>query len=254
MIHLIASDLDGTLLNRNGTLPKDIFSLIHRLKNELNIHFCAASGRQYGNLRRLFAPVADEICYICENGSYVVAENQQKATYIPDDLVPSPVADILDSGMQLLLSTPDSSLLLETAQRSFTDDIIYRLKNTSTIIPDHSLYNYRYIKISGFHTDGINNLAQPLIEKWSPFMHADIAGKNWLDFTCCNKADGILTLSELLDIPTTQMAAFGDQFNDLAMLHTVGHPYLMESAPDELKKYAFLPCKNVIESIMNDLL
>ena len=71
MIKLIASDLDGTLLqNGSQVLPDGICDQIRRLK-EKGILFAAASGRQYANLRRLFAPVQDDIAYICENGCLV---------------------------------------------------------------------------------------------------------------------------------------------------------------------------------------
>ena len=69
MIKLIASDLDGTLLlNGAQSLREETCRLIHRLYTEKGIRFVSASGRQYDNQRRLFAPVADEIAYICENG------------------------------------------------------------------------------------------------------------------------------------------------------------------------------------------
>lgn len=248
MIRLIASDLDGTLLQKDGTLPADTFSVIRMLK-EKNIQFCAASGRQYANLRRLFAPVADDMCFIAENGSHVVTKDTKISNYIPSSVADGIVRDILDSGMQLLLSTPESSMLLQSADRSFTDDIIYRLRNTAAIITDHSLYLDQVNKISGFHKDGIVSFAKTLIPRWSPFLHADIAGKNWIDFTCTSKADGIRILSEKLHISTADMAAFGDQFNDFAMLKAVGYPYLMENAPDELKHHSFTPCKNVIETL-----
>ena len=69
MIKLIASDLDGTLLlNGAQKLPEDIFPLIRRLK-EMGILFAAASGRQYNNMKRLFAPVVSDMAFICENGA-----------------------------------------------------------------------------------------------------------------------------------------------------------------------------------------
>lgn len=72
MIKLIASDLDGTLLlNKAQSLPEEIFPLIRQLK-ELGIMFVAASGRQYPNMMKLFAPVASEISYISENGALAV--------------------------------------------------------------------------------------------------------------------------------------------------------------------------------------
>ena len=72
MIRLIACDIDGTLL-QNGASAIDpiIFEEIARLRAK-NILFCPASGRQYGSLRRLFAPVANELVYLCENGGVLM--------------------------------------------------------------------------------------------------------------------------------------------------------------------------------------
>lgn len=247
-IRFIASDLDGTLLQKDGTLPDGTFDMISTLK-EKGICFCAASGRQYANLKRLFAPVADDICYICENGAYVVAGSHSAARTIPQEIAMPLIRDILDTGMEVLLSIPQSSVMLSSASRFFTDDIFYRLRNTCTIVSEYGLYSNEYIKISGFHPDGVASLAPPLQKKWNDVIHADIAGEKWLDFTLTNKGDGILSLSEMLNIPTENMAAFGDQFNDLAMLCTVGHPYLMANAPKELQAYPFKICDNVLKSV-----
>ena len=45
MIKLIASDLDGTLLDNEGKLPEGIFQAIEKLAAQ-GILFCPASGRQ----------------------------------------------------------------------------------------------------------------------------------------------------------------------------------------------------------------
>ena len=68
---LVASDLDGTLLPEGQTeLPCAVFDEIRRL-HDCGVLFCAASGRPLDALRRLFAPVADEIAYMSENAAYV---------------------------------------------------------------------------------------------------------------------------------------------------------------------------------------
>ncbi len=69
MIRLIATDLDGTLLDAEGKLPDGIFDRIRAL-NARGIRFAAASGRQYGNLKRLFAPIARDMDFICETGPW----------------------------------------------------------------------------------------------------------------------------------------------------------------------------------------
>lgn len=71
MIKLVASDVDGTLVP-DGTfeINPEIYDVIKKLK-EKGITFAAASGRQYASLKKLFAPVADLILYIPDNGGFV---------------------------------------------------------------------------------------------------------------------------------------------------------------------------------------
>lgn len=50
------------------------------------------------------------------------------------------------------------------------------------------------------------------------------------------KANAISTLCSLWDIPLDHAIAFGDNYNDVEMLESVGFGVLMGNAPDELKK------------------
>ena len=71
MIRLVASDIDGTLLQGGArALSDELFGLIRVLKKR-GILFCAASGRQYRSMRALFAQSEDDIAYLCENGAIV---------------------------------------------------------------------------------------------------------------------------------------------------------------------------------------
>ena len=56
-ITTVLFDLDGTLLEPVEHLPDGMFETLEKL-HSLGIVFAAASGRQYDNLRRLFAPAA----------------------------------------------------------------------------------------------------------------------------------------------------------------------------------------------------
>ena len=67
MIKLVATDIDGTLIRESSSvLPEEIFDLIRELRKR-DIYFAAASGRQYMGLKRLFAPVADQMLFISAN-------------------------------------------------------------------------------------------------------------------------------------------------------------------------------------------
>ena len=76
MIKLIASDVDGTLIeDSTPDLYQEMAEAIRELKKK-GILFCAASGRQYPSLRNVFREVADDIAYIAENGAHICYQNK----------------------------------------------------------------------------------------------------------------------------------------------------------------------------------
>ena len=248
MIRLIATDLDGTLLTPDGKLPEEIFDLIRAFRIH-GVRFAAASGRQYGNVRRLFSEEASHMDFICENGAYVTANGRITARWFPQEMAEAIVQDILSSGMELLVSAPETCYMLASASKVYTDDIVYRLRNTVTVIEDPQSVCGACIKISGFHANGVADLAPKLQKKWDGILHCDIAGQNWLDFTLANKGDGIRALSEALQIPLEETAAFGDQFNDDSMLSLVGHPWIMQHAPEPLRHKGYAECSQVTDAL-----
>ncbi len=65
---MIATDLDGTLLRGDKSLPKG-FGELARLLLERGIIFVAASGRQYANVYNTLLPYAENFYIISDNGS-----------------------------------------------------------------------------------------------------------------------------------------------------------------------------------------
>ena len=58
MIKLIASDMDGTLLDEHSQVPPETYDLILGLR-EHGVRFAVSSGRRYDTLCEFFAPVID---------------------------------------------------------------------------------------------------------------------------------------------------------------------------------------------------
>ena len=75
-IKLVATDMDGTLLNSKHELNDSFIPVFRKLK-EQGIIFVAASGRQYYNLLKTLDEVKDEVIFAAENGSYVVYQNEE---------------------------------------------------------------------------------------------------------------------------------------------------------------------------------
>ncbi|WP_054714106.1 HAD family hydrolase [Lacticaseibacillus manihotivorans] len=82
-IKLIASDLDHTLLDEAGHLPPNFYDTI-RAVHDAGMHFVAASGRPLYTLKPMFAPVADVVSLVAENGAVVVRDGEMVyAQFIP---------------------------------------------------------------------------------------------------------------------------------------------------------------------------
>lgn len=242
MIRLIATDLDGTLLEEDGTLPEGIFETVEDLTRK-GVLFAACSGRQYGNLRRLFAPVARHMAFICENGALCFYGGEAIGTIsIADDIAREIIADIEAAGMNLLISGRHTTYMLDKNRR-YTDDIVYRLRNTVTIVDSPEDIAEPMLKISGQIDEGLDRIAPKLLQKWSGRLTATVSGREWFDITAANKGMGMRMLMERAGIQKEEAAAFGDNFNDETMLDSVGYPFLMRHANPALRKPGIRLCE-----------
>ena len=75
MIKLIASDMDGTLLDENSLLPAETLSAVAKLQ-EAGIHFAIATGRRYDTASSFFGEAADSIDFVASNGAQVVCRGK----------------------------------------------------------------------------------------------------------------------------------------------------------------------------------
>lgn len=245
MLRLIATDLDGTLLEKDGKLPEGIFEVIAELQNK-GICFAAASGRQYGNLARLFAPVADQMAFICENGAYCVVKGMDAGTIaLSSEDAKEVIDDIQKMEMNVLISGKHTCYMFDS-NRKYTDDIVYRLRNTVTIISSLKEISEPILKISGQIDCGVVDLAPEFIRKWGKRLTATVSGRDWFDFTAANKGIGMETLVNYLGVNKEEVAAFGDNFNDETMLDYVGYPFIMEHAHPALHKPGYHSCSKVL--------
>lgn len=137
MLKLIASDLDGTLL-QNGvrTLSDTVIEQIKQLK-EMGILFVAASGRQYTNLQRLFAPVCEDIAYVCENGALVVYKGKiLHKNVFERELAEEMLHSILKKDRAELVVSGERTVYLQPKTEAFREYMINFVKNDTTVLPD----------------------------------------------------------------------------------------------------------------------
>lgn len=258
MIKLIASDLDGTLLQNGAqSLPEGVIPFIEKLSAEHNILFVAASGRQYPNLVRLFGSASKHMAFICENGSLLFYQDKLLAGHPMDKETALTISrDILSlPGCELQISGEKTCYLIPKNER-FVDRMVNHVKNDIKLLTSPEEHPEPYYKISVFEESGIAEGHGPeLLERHKNKAQCTISGKAWLDCVApgVNKGQALQELINFLGITADECVAFGDNFNDLEMLEAVKYGYIMDNAIDKLKSRFNYHCADVITSI-RDLL
>lgn len=251
MIRLIASDIDGTLLQNGATeIPPEIFGHIRRLAKK-GVLFCPASGRQYTSLRRLFAPVADEVPFLCENGAVVygpghpgpilskTAMDRRLSEELCGDILALPETEVLISGADVSYLCPKAPDLEE--------QIRWFLGNRTAVLPAPADVPEDIVKVSAYCPGGVEAAKAALFPKWEARFRCAVAGEVWLDFTLADKGLGVRRLCGALGLRLEEVMAFGDNYNDVSMLEQAGRPYLMETAAPELRARFSTRCRTVAE-------
>lgn len=76
-VRLVVSDMDGTLLNDKNEVSSRFFEQFKELQKR-NIHFVAASGRQFQSIIDKLEPISTEISIIGENGGIMHMKTKLK--------------------------------------------------------------------------------------------------------------------------------------------------------------------------------
>ncbi len=242
MIKMVVSDIDGTLLEA-GTdrLNPELYKVIRELKKK-DIIFAAASGRQYASMRYVFAPVADDIIFIAENGSIVMCRERTMFSSLMDEALARELVGFLrgwENG-HIMFSTPEA-IWVETEDPAYLSLLRDSYHNDIRVTDDVMPLCGRTNKISLYHTGGaIDEVAAQIRERFGDRLNIAVAGDVWVD--CMNrlvdKGSALAKIQQLMRIKPEETMAFGDNCNDIGMLARAGEDYAVQNAHRELKEAA----------------
>lgn len=247
-LRLIACDLDGTLLLDGAQqLRHDTCGLIRRLQQK-GILFFAASGRQYHNLQYLFAPIREEIGYLCENGGVSFYKGRKIHEYCMDpglwravvrEAQHHPKTEISLSGVYANWVCPREPGFY----RYMRDEMHF---NTFTV-PDLLQVTEGCTKVS-LYGGAAGDLEEAFWKERFGDRCTVVASTNgWLDIMpkCVNKAFGLRYVLDDLHIDPAQCMAIGDNDNDAEILQLAGHPVAMQSGKPRIRSLAELETDTV---------
>ncbi len=255
MIRLIASDIDGTLLpHGQREISDEMFYLIQRL-HDAGIRFVPASGRQYPSMRRLFAPVAELLTYVCENGSLVMEGSDLLFQSVIDRQTGlALIADIeAQPGLEVLLNC-QQSCYISPRDADYVHHIRDVLCNHTHTVNEFTRVQEPFLKISAWCTGGVTPaLVDYFKSRWGETMNVAVAGEKWIDITLSDKGSAVAHIAQKHGIKPEEVMAFGDNFNDIKMLQYARHSYAMATADPVVLANAAHQC-NRVEDVVAALL
>ena len=239
MIRFIATDLDGTLLDNERRLPDEIFDVVTEL-DRYGVLFAPASGRQYANLVKLFAPVADKCMFLCENGALVKYKGQTLyLNPIPDGEIVRALDEIRAiPHLYPMLCGPENAYVESNEQpfyglaaHSYTNCVL--TENLNGVIGKEQICKIAVYDELGSAVNCIKKLQQRLSG-----LRIILSGADWCDVSAPNadKGAAVRFLRETFAIKREECVAFGDHMNDYEMLTECGTAYVTENAYPPLKK------------------
>ena len=253
MIRLIASDLDGTIINAHNECDPSVSETIAYYR-EKGVRFAVCSGRPIDSLTPLLKGwgLSDQADYIIgSNGGEVLetASGKRQTAYALDAEVLRDIIDIYEP-MGLVSTLYDGTVLYVSRKTKQTEIVASRigvecieadvramtvkpeLKVMFIVDPERLPEAERYAaehpdpRFTGFKT------AVDLLEFSHPLLAKDV---------------GIRIVGAMMQITEDEVMAFGDTTNDIQMLEYVKYGVVMENGTDDAKQAAWALAPSVDE-------
>ena len=243
-IKLMAFDMDGTLLNSNNEITKNTLDALHKAQNK-GIKLALITGRVYISPKKYKEVYGLNASIASTNGACIFDEDDNKIYNAPID------KDKLNFTIDLLrrtdmyfhlypidgLITPygdnPSATNRNRMPKGYDDLLKVRIMDFDQMKKiDEDIY-----KIIIIDNDDAKRLAfRRLLDENN--IHNSSSWINNIEVTSplATKEIAISKIAGIHNIDLKDVAAFGDNENDLPMLNKVGHGFLMANAPKHIKE------------------
>ena len=239
-IKLIATDMDGTLLNSKHELSDSFIPVFRKLK-EQGIIFVAASGRQYYNLLKTLDEVKDEVIFAAENGSYVVYQDEEIHVQDMDQQI---VRDLIvksrSIGGTYAVICGKKKAYVESNEPEFIDHLKLYFERYEVVEDLLKVEDDQFLKFTLCDLAGSEKNSYPHYKHLEETLQVKISGPIWLDISHkqANKGRAMEVLQEKFGVSIEQTLAFGDYLNDVELLQKAHYSYAMANAHPDIKKIA----------------
>lgn len=254
MYHIVASDLDGTLLSPEHRLTSFACATLQRLV-ERGIHFVFATGRHYVDVGQMREKLGIPAYMITSNGARVHNSN----------------------GELIFSHNLDADIAIELYGLKYNDEVIltHIYRDDEWFMSRHSPEEQNYFQESVFTyqvydpdmlpTDGISkvfftcddpkhliHLEQTIEAYWGDRVNVSLSLPTCLEVMPggVSKGQALKAVAKQLGYSLKVCISFGDSMNDVEMLRMAGKGCIMRNAHPNLKDQ--LPMLEVIGSNADD--
>ena len=254
MIRLVASDMDGTLLNSQKETGRGLKGVIRTLRNR-GVLFAAASGRSRGSILSYFDDMP--VTVIANNGGAVYLED---GTLLFTGEFPyekaRPVMEAARSASYMhlvLIGVKDTYVQMdEPEEHKIFADFYFNKKVRFVPSLEQVFLTDQIVKIS--ISTGANrqneNRGMKFMQQFADTFSLVPSGDGWVDLTRkgISKGYGLEQVCRHYEIAMEETIVFGDYLNDLDMLRLTPNSYAMANAHPKVKK----ACMNVTRFTNNE--
>lgn len=233
MIKLVATDLDGTLLDREKQIPPHFNRAVEMLYDR-GVRFAIASGRQYYNIRKLFYGIREKLFFICENGAIIFdGDRNIFSEAISFGRLARPLAAIrtVPTAAAVLCGVDCAYLPGGNEEcEAHAADYYERIIRTESLLD--AAQNDRICKIALFDSESTEKNLWPLRHSFGAGFQMALSGRNWLDLMNrgVHKGAALRRLQARLNITPLETMTFGDYLNDTEMMRESYYSYAMANA------------------------
>lgn len=245
--HLIAIDLDGTLLNNKHSISDKNKQMIQLAMQQGHI-VVIATGRSFRMSRYYYNELNLNTPIVNANGAVLHHPLNKNWGFYHNPFERDIALDIIDlsyqANIQNIIAKVDNSIYLDKHDDQILKffkptledyplligNVKQELKENPTIMllyPDEQYQVDLLKQIEQAYPDEIQ------LRNWGPPMYILEIMRQGL-----NKAEALSRIADYYQIPQNRIIAFGDEGNDLAMIDYAGVGVAMENAIDELKSIA----------------
>jgi len=243
-VRLVVSDVDGTLVTKSKQLTRAALDAVRRLR-DAGIRFTIISSRPAQGLKVVADPLQITEPMPAFNGGLIVGPDLKTILRerLLEQIVVERLIDALDAARLGIWLYTDQHWFVRDAKGPYVEHEEHAVKVTPVVVDDfHEVPLHRVAKIVGVSEDfDAVAIGEKAIQvQFRGAVSATRSQKYYLDIThpTANKGEGVLMLSELLQIPLSQIATIGDMENDVFMFDKSGLSIAMGNATPSVQSRA----------------